>query len=105
MTTMKTAPSFIRKREYFTAGNLSGGYPYKDSTNGHMVYIIKSYAQPIAVFDGDTWHILDSGFISMVTSRHLNLVRRTLGNADAYSEFPVVPTLASMGALIERLTK
>lgn len=103
---MQTAPYFIRKREYFTAGNLSGGYPpTKVYPDGGMTYVIKSYAQPIAVFDGDTWHILDSGFISMVTSRHLNLVRRTLGNADAYSEFPVVPTLASMDALIERLTK
>ncbi len=100
----RTAPASIRNFETFTAGKLSASFVYP-LTMRPPVYIVKSYELPIAVFDGDTWHILDSDFISSTTSRHLNLVKRSIGTADAYSEFPVVPTKAAMDALIDRLTR
>ena len=102
------AVELIKRREPFTASALSGGYPpttvYPD---GGMVYVVYSYRMPIAVHDGETWHVLDSkhvldsSFISTTTSHHLGIVRRAILG----SEYSVVPSKASMDALIERLVK
>lgn len=105
MANRREAVELLRTRQPFTSGNLKGYYePTKVYPDGGTIYVVKSYALPIAVFDGDTWHILDSMFVSATTSKHQNFVQRVIGTNDAYSEYPRVPTKASMVALIGRLT-
>jgi hypothetical protein len=92
----------LRRREYFDQGGLKGYYPYSDA-RPHMVYIVKSGADVIALFDGDVWHISDSDFHQPIQKADLNAVKQVIGEHDEYSMFPVVPTLAAMDALLERL--
>jgi hypothetical protein len=92
----------LSHREYFNQGGLKGFYPFS-SRKSLMVYIVRSGVDTIAVFDGDIWHISDSDFHSLRTKEDLRLVKQVIGDHDAYSMFPVVPTLAAMDALLERL--
>lgn len=107
MANRKDAERLLRTKQPFKSGNLTAQYPhmriktYPDLVD--TIYVVKSYALPIAVFDGDVWHLLDSDFNSPTTNKHINWVRRVIGTNDAYSEYPVVPTKAAMVAFVDRL--
>lgn len=92
----------LMRREYFNQGGLKGYYPYANARPG-LVYIVKSGADVLAIFDGDTWHISDSMFHQPIQMADLNAIKQVIGDHDEYSMFPVVPTLAAMDALMERL--
>lgn len=73
------APALIRRKLDFSAGaNTLRGF-----TNSSGDYIVKSYAEVIGRWnaDGSVW-ITDEKF-SQTTSRHTNIVRRGLAEAQA----------------------
>lgn len=101
---IEQAASALRKREYFRLGNIAGTYPY-DAPG--MVYVVISAVNtkaPLAIFDGDVWHLLSPVDVDLFASHHMNWVKRVIGTNDAYSEYPIESN-ATMNALLERLVK
>lgn len=90
-TTVANAAHYIETLTDFDAGNLTGSKHYMGIGRAnrkyihdvaHADFVVYSYATPIAWakrrWDGLWWTIIDEKF-SVTTSRHQNIVRRTVG--------------------------
>jgi hypothetical protein len=97
------ATQSLRKREYFRHGRIAGLYPHSGKGMTYVVMSVDNPNAPLAIFDGDVWHLLDMVDTDILATMHLAWIRRVIGTNDSYSEFPIERE-RSMNALLERLT-